>query len=70
MGSDCEGAGEMFRVTTLDMNNIPKTEDGLVDDSKDFFKKSTNLTVSESAECWDIRACIQECIYVRTYIQI
>ena len=36
----------MFRVTTLDMNNIPKTEDGLVDDSKDFFKKSTNLTVS------------------------
>ena len=45
-GSDCEGAGEMFRVTTLDMNNIPKTEDGLVDDSKDFFKKATNLTVS------------------------
>ncbi|MGL5257606.1 MAG: asparagine--tRNA ligase, partial [Proteocatella sp.] len=45
-GSDCEGAGEMFRVTTMDMNNLPKTEEGAVDDSKDFFKKATNLTVS------------------------
>ncbi|MGN0162194.1 MAG: asparagine--tRNA ligase [Candidatus Ornithomonoglobus sp.] len=45
-GSDCEGAGEMFRVTTLDMENPPKTEDGRVDYSKDFFGKSTNLTVS------------------------
>lgn len=45
-GSDCEGAGEMFRVTTMDMNNLPKGEDGLVDDTKDFFKKATNLTVS------------------------
>lgn len=45
-GSDCEGAGEMFQVTTLDMNNLPMTEDGRVDYSKDFFKKSTNLTVS------------------------
>lgn len=45
-GSDCEGAGEMFRVTTLDMNNLPKTEDGQVDYSKDFFNKETNLTVS------------------------
>ncbi len=45
-GSDCEGAGEMFRVTTLDMDNLPKTEDGAVDYSKDFFNKSTNLTVS------------------------
>ncbi|MGN0180945.1 MAG: asparagine--tRNA ligase [Candidatus Ornithomonoglobus sp.] len=45
-GSDCEGAGEMFRVTTLDMENPPKTEDGKVDYSKDFFGKSTNLTVS------------------------
>jgi len=44
--SDSEGAGEMFRVTTLDMNNLPKTDDGKVDDSKDFFKKETNLTVS------------------------
>ena len=45
-GSDCEGAGEMFQVTTLDMNNLPLTEEGKVDYSKDFFKKSTNLTVS------------------------
>ncbi len=45
-GSDCEGAGEMFRVTTLDMENPPKTEDGKIDYSKDFFGKGTNLTVS------------------------
>jgi len=45
-GSDCEGAGEMFQVTTLDLNNIPKTEDGTVDFSQDFFNKPTNLTVS------------------------
>ena len=45
-GSDCEGAGEMFQVTTLDLNNVPKTEDGKVDYSKDFFGKPTNLTVS------------------------
>ena len=45
-GSDCEGAGEMFRVTTLDMANVPMTEDGAVDFTKDFFGKSTNLTVS------------------------
>lgn len=45
-GSDCEGAGEQFRVTTLDMTNPPLTEDGKVDFSKDFFGKSTNLTVS------------------------
>ncbi|MBE6067315.1 MAG: asparagine--tRNA ligase [Clostridium lundense] len=45
-GSDCEGAGEMFKVTTLDLNNIPKTEDGSIDFSKDFFGKESNLTVS------------------------
>ncbi|MBQ7781968.1 MAG: asparagine--tRNA ligase [Lachnospiraceae bacterium] len=45
-GSDCEGAGEMFQVTTMDLNNIPLTEDGKVDFSQDFFGKSTNLTVS------------------------
>ena len=49
-GSDCEGAGEMFRITTLDLNDIPKTEDGKVDFSKDFFGKSTNLTVSGQLE--------------------
>ena len=45
-GSDCEGAGEMFQVTTLDLQNVPKTEDGKVDFSQDFYGKPTNLTVS------------------------
>ena len=45
-GSDCEGAGEMFQVTTLDLNNVPKTEDGKIDFTQDFFGKPTNLTVS------------------------
>ena len=45
-GSDCEGAGEMFQVTTMDLANVPMTEDGKVDFSKDFFNKPTNLTVS------------------------
>ncbi len=45
-GSDCEGAGEMFQVTTFDLNDVPKTEDGAIDFSKDFFGKATNLTVS------------------------
>ena len=45
-GSDCEGAGEMFQVTTMDLNNLPRKEDGSVDFSKDFFNKPTNLTVS------------------------
>ena len=44
--SDCEGAGEMFRVTTLDLENVPKNPDGTVDYSQDFFGKSANLTVS------------------------
>lgn len=44
--SDCEGAGEMFRVTTLDMEKIPKKEDGRVDYSKDFFKRTVKMTVS------------------------
>lgn len=48
--SDCEGAGEMFRVTTLDLNNLPKTEDGKIDYSQDFFGRSTNLTVSGQLE--------------------
>ena len=52
--SDCEGAGEMFRITTLDMDNVPKTDDGQVDYSQDFFGRSANLTVSGqlSAECY------------------
>ncbi len=49
-GSDCEGAGEMFRVTTLDSENIPLNEDGSVDYSRDFFGQETNLTVSGQLE--------------------
>lgn len=49
-GSDAEGAGEMFQVTTMDMNNIPKDEEGNIDYSKDFFGKETNLTVSGQLE--------------------
>ena len=45
-GSDCEGAGEMFQVTTMDLANVPKKDDGTVDFSQDFFGKPTNLTVS------------------------
>ncbi len=45
-GSDCEGAGEMFQVTTLDISDPPRNEDGSVDYTKDFFGKPTNLTVS------------------------
>jgi len=45
-GSDCEGAGEMFQVTTMDLANIPMTEEGKVDFAQDFFNKPTNLTVS------------------------
>mgnify|MGYP000984657078 FL=1 len=52
--SDCEGAGEMFRVTTLDLDNLPRTEDGKVDFSEDFFGRETNLTVSGqlNVECF------------------
>ena len=45
-GSDCEGAGEMFQVTTMDLNNLPKNEDGSIDYRQDFVAKPTNLTVS------------------------
>jgi len=48
--SDAEGAGEMFQVTTLDLNNLPKTETGAIDFSQDFFGKATNLTVSGQLE--------------------
>ncbi len=52
--SDCEGAGEMFQVTTLDMDNPPRTPEGAIDYSKDFFGKEANLTVSGQleAECY------------------
>ncbi|WP_462229533.1 asparagine--tRNA ligase [Ekhidna sp.] len=48
--SDAEGAGETFRVTTMDLNNVPKNEDGEVDYKQDFFEKETNLTVSGQLE--------------------
>ena len=48
--SDCEGAGEMFQVTTLDLENLPKNENGLIDYSQDFFGKQTSLTVSGQLE--------------------
>jgi len=53
-GSDCEGAGEMFRLTTLDIGNPPRLPDGSIDTAKDFFGKETNLTVSGQleAECF------------------
>ena len=53
-GSDCEGAGEMFRISTLDFLNMPKTEDGGIDFSQDFFGKETNLSVSGqlNVECY------------------
>ncbi len=50
-GSDCEGAGEMFRVTTIDPANPPRNEDGSIDYSQDFFGKATNLTVSGQLNC-------------------
>jgi asparaginyl-tRNA synthetase len=49
-GSDCEGAGEMFRVTTLDLENLPRDPQGKIDFSQDFFAKETNLTVSGQLE--------------------
>lgn len=49
-GSDCEGAGEMFRVTTLDLNDVAKTKEGAIDTAQDFFGKETNLTVSGQLE--------------------
>src|SRR5699024_8741521 len=49
-GSDAEGAGEMFKVTDLDLNKVPKTDDGKVDYKKDFFGKQANLTVSGQLE--------------------
>ena len=60
--SDCEGAGELFRVTTLDAANPPKTKEGAVDFSKDFFEKPTYLTVSGQLEA-EIMACSHSNVY-------
>ncbi len=60
--SDAEGAGDMFRVTTLDLANPPKTEDGAIDNAKDFFGKKTFLTVSGQLEA-EIFACALSNVY-------
>ena len=61
-GSDCEGAGEMFRITTLDLDNVPKTEEGKIDYSQDFFGKEANLTVSGQLNA-EIMACAFSKVY-------
>jgi asparaginyl-tRNA synthetase len=60
--SDCEGAGEMFQVTTLDLDNLPRTEDGVIDYSQDFFGRQTSLTVSGQLE-GELGATALGCIY-------
>lgn len=65
--SDCEGAGEMFQVTTLDLENPPKTEDGKIDYSQDFFGKKASLTVSGQLEAEIYAMAFKNNIYFRTY---
>ena len=67
-GSDCEGAGEMFRVTTMDMENVPKTENGAVDYTQDFFGKETSLTVSGQLNAETYAQAFGKCLYIWTYI--
>ena len=62
-GSDCEGAGEMFRVTTLDLENVPKNPDGTVDYTQDFFNKETSLDCQRPAERRDICAGFPQYLY-------
>ena len=64
-GSDCEGAGEMFQVTTMDLNNIPKDKEGKVDFSQDFFGKMTNLTVSGQLDVETFAQAFRN-VYVRS----
>ncbi len=64
-GSDCEGAGEMFQVTTLDMDNVPKNEDGSVDYTQDFFGKETSLTVSGQLNGETLRTGVPQHLYLR-----
>lgn len=61
-GSDCEGAGELFRVTTLDLEKLPRTEEGKIDYAQDFFKRSTYLTVSGQLEA-EAFACAFSKVY-------
>ena len=64
-GSDCEGAGEMFQVTTMDLNNVPKTEDGKVDYSQDFFGKEHEPDGKRPAERRDLCHGIPQHLYLR-----
>ena len=59
--SDCEGAGEMFRVTTLDLEKLPKNEDGVIKNEKDFFGKTTGLTVSGQLEGETFATAFSKC---------
>lgn len=59
--NDCEGAGEMFRITTLDLENIPKNKDGSIDNSKDFFGKKAGLTVSGQLEAETFATAFSKC---------
>ena len=61
-GSDAEGAGEMFQVTTLDLDNLPRAEDGRIDYSSDFFGKETNLTVSGQLEGETFAMAFRRCV--------
>ena len=65
-GSDCEGAGEMFRVTTLDMENVPKNEDGTVDYTKDFFRERDKPYRERSVKRRDVCSGVQKHLYIRT----
>ncbi len=68
-GSDAEGAGEMFRVTTLDAKNPPLLEDGSINFAEDFFGRQTNLTVSGQLEGELGAMALSVNLYLRTYIQ-
>ena len=67
-GSDCEGAGEMFRVTTMDLANVPKNADGTVDYSKDFFGKETKSDRQRTAQRRDLCTGFPQHLYVWSYI--
>jgi asparaginyl-tRNA synthetase len=67
-GSDAEGAGEMFQVTTLDMNNPPRKEDGSINYKEDFFGKATNLTVSGQLEAELAAVSFRESVHFWSYI--
>ena len=66
--SDCEGAGEMFQVTTLDLNNVPKNPDGTVDYTQDFFGKRASLTVSGQLNCRELRHGLRQRVHLRPHL--